>query len=495
MKTESSSQFPVSNSSFLRSRSGQLSVTLLFFAALAVTLISGFVFLAASFLQLSVRSFNRAQAFEVAEAGIEYYRWHLAHDADDYWDGQGASSTGPYVHPYFDKNGTRIGQFELAITPPPPGSTVVTIRSTGKVEADLTVTKVIQVKVAIPSFAKYAVAADAYMRFGEGTQLYGEVFSNQGVRVDGVAHNTIRSAVATYDDPDHGGQEEFGVHTHSVTTDPLPPDPVPTRADVFMAGRQFPVPALDFVSITQDLAALKSDSQSSGFYASSSGAQGFDLVFNGSNYAVYKVTALTPAPGGCTNTSNEEGWGTWSIASETLYASGTIPASGKFFFEDNVWVRGTLGGARVSVGAARFPDNASTRASITVNQDLRYSNFDGSDIISLIAQKDINVGLFSNDVLRIDGALIAQNGRIGRYYYSPPNDGNNSNRCGPTVTRQRITLYGMLVSSERYGFGFDDSTGYILREIIYDANLLYAQAPGFPLITNEYSQVSWDEVQ
>lgn len=475
-------------------RQGQLSVSVVIFSALAVVLISGFVFLAGSFLQLSVRSLNRTQAFSIAEAGIEYYRWHLAHAPSDFEDGTGAP--GPYTHPFYDKSGVRIGEFVLDITPPPAGSTVVTIQSTAKVDADASIQKIIQVRLAVSSLSKFALAMNSAVRFGEGTEVFGEIMSNGGIRFDGLAHNLVQSAVGSYDDPDHGGQAEFGVHTHVGTVDPQPPAAVPSRPDIFMAGRTFPVPALDFAGITQDLATLKTDAQSAGYYATSSGAQGYDLLlFASGTYNVYKVTAVTPPPNGCTNTSNQDGWGTWTVQSETLVASGTIPANGKMFFEDNVWVRGQVSSTRVTIGSGKFPDNASTRTSITLNQDLRYTHYDGKDAIALIAQKDITVGLFSNDILRIDAALVAQNGRVGRFYYQPPNDESNNNRCGSTVVRQKITLYGMLASNLRYGFGYTDATGYQTREIIYDTNLLYAPPPGFPLITDQYALISWDEVQ
>ena len=475
-------------------RDGQLSVTMVIFSALTVVLISGFVFLAGSFLQLSVRSLNRAQAFSIAESGIEYYRWHLAHDPDDFQDGTGVS--GPYVHPFYDKNGTRIGEFELEITPPPAGSTVVIVRSIGRVDADSSIQKIIQVRLAVSSLSRYALAMNGAVRFGAGTEVFGEIMSNGGIRFDGLAHNIVQSAVGSYDDPDHGGQNEFGVHTHTGTIDPLPPSAVPLRSDIFMAGRVFPVPALDFVGITQDLATIKADAQRGGYYATSSGAQGYDLELLASgSYNVYKVTAVTSPPNGCTNTSNQDGWGTWSIQSETFVASGTVPANGKMFFEDNLWVRGQVSSTRLSVGSGKFPDSVATRTSIIINENIRYTDYDGKDAIALIAQKDITVGLLSNDILRIDAALVAQNGRVGRFYYQPPNDQSNNNRCGPTVIRQKITLYGMLASNQRYGFGYTDATGYQEREIIYDTNLLYAPPPGFPLITDQYTLVSWDEIQ
>src|SRR5258708_2508560 len=126
----------------LRER-GQLSVELLLFSTITVVLISGFVSLAASFVQLSLRSLNKNQAFAIAEAGIEYYRWHLAHAPADFQDGTGHA--GPYLHNYFDKDGHFLGSFTLDITPPPVGSNLVTIVSTGRVLADSSVQKIIKV--------------------------------------------------------------------------------------------------------------------------------------------------------------------------------------------------------------------------------------------------------------------------------------------------------------------------------------------------------------
>jgi hypothetical protein len=488
------SNFAACAASRISRRKGQLTLELLIFSTVTVILIGGFAMWASSFLNLSLRDLNRNQAFSIAEAGIEYYRWHLAHDPDDYQDGTGEA--GPYVHDFYDKEGNVIGTYSLDITPPPPGSDMVTIESTGKVVADSSIKKTIKVKLAFPSLIKYATLSNASIRFGAGTEVFGEIFSNGGIRFDGVAHNLVRSAVASYNDPDHGGQDEFGVHTHASSVDPLPPSSVPLRPDVFMAGREFPVPATDFDGITQDLASMKAAAIAEGVYATSSGAFGFDVVlFPDDTYQIYKITALVPAPNGCTNMSNQDGWGTWSIQSETLYKSGTLPENGVFFLEDNVWVRGTIDSARVAIASGVFPDNPTTRTNITVNDDLRYTNYDGTDSIALIAQNNINVGLVSADTLRIDGALVAQNGRVGRYYYQPPNNQSHNNKCGTTVTRSKITLYGMLGSNLRYEFGYTDETGYQDREIIYDSHLLYNPPPQFPLYSNEYQIVSWEEVQ
>ncbi|MDO8515932.1 MAG: hypothetical protein Q7S28_01635 [bacterium] len=488
------SQWSMVNGQWSR-RAGQLSLQLIIFAAVGLILITGFASWTETLLTLSLRDLNKRQAFMIAEGGIEYYRWHLAHNQVDYTDGTGGA--GPYIHNYFDKDAKLIGSFELTITPPPEGSTVVTIKSVGKVIADPSVSKTITVKLGINSFALFSVLANANdMQFGIGTEVFGPIHSNGGIRFDGLAHNLISSAVSEYDDPSHGGQNEFGVHTHVDPQDPLPPDAVPERSDVFMSGRSFPVPAIDFTAITQTLANLKTKAQASSTYYASSSAYGYDLVLATSGiYSLYKVTALHDTPNGCTNTSNEDGWAMWSIGSETFVATSTIPNGGVIFVEDDLWVRGAIDKKRLTVAAGRFPDNPSTWANITVNSSTLYTNYNGSDTLGIIAQNNFNVGLFSEDVLRIDGGIVAQHGRLGRHYYSPPNDQNDSNKCGPTVVRQQITLYGSIISDEGYGFGFEDGTGYQDRIIIYDANLLNSPPPDFPLLSTDFAQLSWDETQ
>jgi len=81
-------------------------------------------------LKLLRLSIEREQAIQIADAGINYYQWHLAHFQNDYKDG--TNSSGPYVHNYVDFDTQQnIGKFSLTIIPPLPGSTVTTVQSTG----------------------------------------------------------------------------------------------------------------------------------------------------------------------------------------------------------------------------------------------------------------------------------------------------------------------------------------------------------------------------
>ena len=439
----------------------------------------------------------REQAFHIAESGVEYYRWHLAHSPDDFYDGTG-TSTGPYVHDFKDAEGNVVGQFSLNITAPDNTSNFVVVESIGTVIDHPTLSKTIRVKFAKPSFAKFAFVADSNLRFGEGTEVFGPIHANGGIRFDGVAHNLVTSARETYDDPDHTGAEEFGVHTHISPTDPLPPIEVPLRSDIFKVGRQFPIPAVDFSGLTNDLSELKTLAQNGGQYFNESGALGYKIVLKENDtFDLYKVMSLENVPdASCQNIYNQDGWSTWSIKTETLQGNYALPVNGVIFVEDDVWVEGKINGARVTIAVGRFPDLASNRKNIIVNNNLLYTKYDGSDSIALIAQKDITSGLFSLDNLRIDAALIAQNGRIGRFYYRPSYVQNNVTYpgCSTNHVRNSVTLYGMLASKNRYGFAYSDNTGYLVRTINYDANLLYNPPPHFPLTSDNYEIISWEEV-
>ncbi len=472
------------------------------FGSIAIVIISGLVGWAGANLQTSRSSVLKEKAIQIAEAGIDYYRWHLAHAPTDFQDGTGVA--GPYVHDFYDKDGVLIGTFTLDIIPPITGSTIVTITSTGRPIENPNLARKIRTRLAIPSMAKFAFVSNSDMRFGAGTEVFGPIHSNGGIRFDGLAHNIVSSARADYDDPDHSGANEFGVHTHvnappgsgvndSFRSGEAPPtSPVPSRTDVFESGRQFPVADVDFVGLTNDLSQIKAAAIANGRYFADAGGTtaGYQIVLRTDDkFEVRRVNTLTSPPGSCTNSQSQTGWGTWSINTLSSQISGSpfdIPANGLIFVEDNVWVEGTINTARVTIASGKFPDDASTRTSITVNNNLRYTNYDGRDVVALIAQNNINVGLSSLNTLSIDAALMAQTGRIGRYYY-----GSN---CGSGYTRNQLTLYGMLATYGRYGFAYTDGTGYANRTITYDANLLYGPPPSFPLTSDQYSTISWEEV-
>ncbi len=466
----------------MKSKNSQISLQIILFSAIFVFIITIFINWFYLTFQYSLKEYYKSTALYIAESGIEYYRWRLNHNPLDY---QNINS--PLVQNFYDKNGRFLGKYTLEITPPATGSTIVTIKSKGEIDSNPPIEKIVKVKVGRPSLAKYAIIVNENVRFGEGTEVYGEIYSNGGIRFDGLAHNLVSSAMESYDDPDHSGGYEFGVHTHIPPVDPLPPSSVPVRSDIFKAGRKFPVPRLDFNMLTLDLAEIKNMASSSGFYWANSEGYGYELVIKPNNkFDLYKVTRIKSSGLSCSNL-------TWTIYStSSLIRDRDLPDNGVMFFEDNLWVRGQINNRRVTIAVGRFPDQENTRPRIIVNQSLRYTNYDGSDAISLISQGDLLIGLESENDIRIDAALVSQEGFIGRPYYS--------NGCGTFYLRNSLTSYGMIASNKRYGFawvcrGNTYCSGYRYRNLIYDSNLFYRPPPYFPLASDFYQIIDYEEIK
>src|SRR3990167_3556240 len=143
---------------FLNNQKGQLTLSVLLFSFVAIIILSGLIIWVDVNLKSAYRSIHRDSAFRIAEAGIEYYRWHLAHAPLDFQDG--TSGPGPYVHDFKDSSGVVIGRFNLSIAPPQSGSTVVAVESTGFLLDNPNRKRKIAVKFGIPSLSSYAVVAN-----------------------------------------------------------------------------------------------------------------------------------------------------------------------------------------------------------------------------------------------------------------------------------------------------------------------------------------------
>jgi hypothetical protein len=413
----------------------------------------------------------REQAFQIAEAGVNYYQWHLAHFPTDYQDGTG--TPGPYVHIYKDKDTQQdIGEFSLQITSPPLGSTIVTIRSTGYTYENPNIKRTITVRYGVPSLAQFAFLTNSTIWIGSSESVSGRVQANNGIRFDGTGNAPIQSAKSTYACPSFQGSP-------CPTTQPGIWGSAPQSTKNFW---QFPVPVTDFSSITSNLSAMKSAAQSNGVYLPPSNSQGYSLVFNSnSTVTIYRVTSLR---------SNPSGWDVNGTArnertdynNRTLISTSALPTNGIIYIEDKTWVEGTLNG-RVMVAAAVLPYNASTAPHIFIPNNIVYTAKDGSSSLGLLAQKDVIVTYYAPNTLEINAALIAQNGSTQFFYW-------------PGRIKNTITHYGSLMSFGVWTWSWVDGSnnivsGYQNTSTVYDTNLLYAPPPSFPTSTAGYQQISW----
>ncbi len=419
------------------------------------------------------------QAFQLAEAGANYYEWHLAHFASDFWDGNASTTPGPYLHNYVDTDtGQLAGQFSLTITPPTVGSTIVTVSSTGIPAANPKEKRKVTVRYGIPSLAQYAFLTNSDAWIGDTENVSGQFFTNGGVRFDGTGNAPIMSAKTTY-------ICKFSFGCSPDQTKPGIWGAAPQATQNFW---QFPVPNVDFTSITADLATLKSSAQSGGLYLAPSNASGYLLRFQpDGTINFYKVTSLYNDPSGTgveldINGNNVVHNNSIDYQNISLLYNKPIPANGVIYIEDQTWVEGVVKG-RVMVAAAVLPYSAATAPSIHIQNNLTYLAKDGTNSVGIIGQKDVLVTYLSPNNLEIDAALIAQNGSAERYYYS-----------GQLLNS--ITIYGATASSGTWTWSWVDgggncSSGYCTTNTTYDSNLLYSPPPSFPLSASGYQQISW----
>lgn len=485
-------------------------LVIMFMVSIIMTSIIGFV---TGQVKYSLRVHAREQAFQIAESGIHFYRWYLAHQVEGRTASQIAAfwATGnpygvnpnPYEVEYTDPNGGGVGRYKLEVTPPAAGSTVVLIKATGWTYKYPDDKRVIQVRFRRPSWSENAVLANDVMRFGSGTEVYGKIHSNQGIRFDGVAHNIVSSAVSTYDDPDHAGAVEFGVHTH-VNVPPAvgvndtfraaeaPSNTPAARSDVFTAGRSFPVPTVDFNGVLGDLNTMKSTAQAGAnnnrYFANLANDVGRKIILktNGT-YDTCRVAAASLTAPATYDIATTNGYKrptnntTCNSCSGQCLQNYTIPDNGIIFVEDNVWLEGQINNKLVTVVAADL--NGGAAPSVYIANNLRYTNYTGKDIIGVIGQNDIEIPKTSANDLRIDAALLAQQGRVGRSDY------------GTADHRNSITIHGAIATNQRYGFAWTNGSqnwGYTTRNLYYDNQLLYFPPPYFPTGT-QYEMDLWQE--
>jgi hypothetical protein len=457
----------------LVSNKGSITAPLLIISAAFIVVIYGLVFLLTNQFNTVQRQSAFDQSLYVAEAGIQYYRWHLAHSPNDFWDGNGEGSEGPYEHIYKDNQGKEVGVFSLQIASPENGSSIVEITSTAWTNQNPEIKRTITASYGAPSLTKYSFLSNASSWYGQGITVHGQIHSNNGIRMDGINTSIVSSSQETY---------QCGSETGCSPTQSMP--------GVWGSGPNsslwvFPQPPIDFDAVFFDLANMRDNAIDSGLYLDDSEASGYHLVFRSDGTVdVYTVTETYSHHGyavyeGCRRLNHR-------IRTEILLDTYSVEDNLIIFIEDDIWVDGVING-KVTVAAAEFPLQ-SNNTNIIINDNLIYLAKDDNHALGLIAHNDIILGRDIPNDFEIDGALMAQNGKVLRHGFFW--------WCGATsnAVRDSLTIYGSILSNQKsyWNFGSGPTSGFRTREITYDANLLYEPPPYFPT-DGEYEFISWEE--
>ena len=101
-------------------------IIVLVFTSIFMIVGIGLLQLVGTLYKTAIKKQNSEKAFQIAEAGVNYYKWRLSHAPDDY--------TGSGDYDYYDPYGGKIGHYNLQITQPPLGTSVVTVNSIGYID-------------------------------------------------------------------------------------------------------------------------------------------------------------------------------------------------------------------------------------------------------------------------------------------------------------------------------------------------------------------------
>lgn len=475
---------------FLRNFKGSIMLLVIVFGGIFLMILaafSGFI-LAGNRAQDYARV--RAEAFQIAEAGLEYYRWFLSHFPGDITNGTGRS--GPFVIPYSDPEGGVVGSYTLSIT----GNTAcgiaqsIDVTSTGVSSNAPNISSTLIARYAAPSVASYSYIVGSSVWAGADRIINGPYHSNGGVRMDGTANSTVSSSLSTWNCTSH-----FGCS---------PPQPSAPGV-VGTGGNQnlwtFPTPQMDFNGIAADFPMLRTRAIDQGIYlprySSTSGSnrhRGYRLTFSPGSGGVSMVTVrrvnsvttlrnVLPIDGSSGPTDDHT-----LISNETLFSTFLVRSGcGLIFVEDNVWLDGTVLG-KVTVVAAGV-DDPSFRPNVVLRGNLTYASTAGTDGLTVISARNILIAPNSPQNMTLHGIFVAASGAFGRNFYGC------SNAHEPRGT---LTIMGTIVSNLRTGTRWTGgcgnmSMGYQTRISAFDRNNAVNPPPFTPFISRQWQFVDWQQ--
>ena len=425
---------------------GVIVAYVLVFGAIALTLLGGLLGFVITQLKMTEQKTSWNEALNIAEAGIDYYRWCLNNGIESNCTGE---------KDYTDSGGNVRGKFSLAIDATTICGQMIkrTITSSGWTNEFPATRRSVRVLYARASAAAYSGVINDGVWFGNDEALSGPFMANGGVRMDGPNQSLVSSAALLSLNGTTTGE---WVCDSSYGCSPCPtgagkcriasakcvcPGVFTTTANANASLFQYPVPPFDFNAITIDLAAIKDKAQhGGGIYLPKSNTvnangKGYHLKFqNDGTVKVYIVTSTTR-----TYSYNTGEWDYFTIANngETPYSTPiyTIPAAcSAIYAEDNVWPEGTIKG-KVTLASANLIATDNIDTNIILGNNITYATSSGNGLVA-IAEGSAFIGPQSPDNLELHGIYVAQKGAFYRNDYS----GN---------IKTNFVLYGSYISKGR----------------------------------------------
>jgi len=396
----------------LASDSGMALAVVMLMSSILFLLVTTLLMLTTYNAQQTTGVTKRNQAMQVAEAGLSEYMYVLSKDPS-FW-----SKNGGVLGP----TGTQEGTWTVTPSTTPSGSVVLTAVGTLKNGTSRTV----RADINFENWSKFIFLVDGPLSIGANAVMDGDVHSNQGISNAGVVTgfaSTISGFQCTATSP----------NTFALGYPGFPRPGYTNNAE-----------KVDFSQLTKDLGDMKLSAVGSGSYYAPSGVLGYDVVLNGSQVTVYKVSAVaTLKPRTKYDASdpivlNDPQLGTLAKTPEGVAA---IPYDGVFYFDDDVWVSG----------------NYSSGVTIVSSKNIWCRD----NIVPTVANQTPTCGLIASRYVLfpwwyqtmpanhvVQAALLSQTGGVGQHHL-----GSQTYANWPTVTLKQQTrsktngVYGWTTSA------------------------------------------------
>ncbi len=449
--------------------------------------------------------YGREQALGIAEAGLEYYRWFLAHNPGNLTNGTGLP--GPYTYTVNDPEGGTLGSAAISVTGNSQCGVIQSIDLTSKGTSNLNpgFPRTIAVRYMQPSVAQYSVLSQSNVWYGQGENLSGPALSNNGFHMDGTSNSTVSSALPSWYCDRYAGCDGLSGRPTSQNE----PGVFGTGSDSHLWS--YPVSTVDFPGMTTNLNTLEGYAQSSGIYLSGTAnyvngvqqgssyppvggtsSKGYHLVLNDDgSMDVYRVTSVSGVLG---YRPDGSGWNTdYDIISSQTYMNTFTPSSNcaVVYVQGTTWLEGVVSGKYTIVAA----DPGAFNPDVILSNNLSYKTYDGTSGLAVIAEHSVRVPINSPDTMSIRGIFVASNGYFARDYY----DSSVGSTYLSYIHRTQVTVGGTVVSSQQSTLNWCGGTcppydsGYNTTIYNFDQVLAFQPPPFTPIASTDYGFVLWRE--
>jgi len=420
---------------------GSISLTAIVFVAVFLMIFSGLSNMLTMQKRTEDAQENKTNSFEVAESGLNYYTWHLAHFPTELQDG--TAHGGPYQHAFSDGYGNPIGKYSLKVSGTTQCSNLTSVKiiSTGWLDSAPDLKTTITAVYTRPTIASFTYITDQNIWFGPDENVWGELHSNGGIKMDGNNDSLVTSQRSTWICP-----PSLGCGNE-------------VRPGIFGSGSgsalwHFPAFYFDFTGVALNFSTLATLAKNGGVYLPSStsiagysSSLGYHLVFMGDGSIQVYIVKTAYGDSGQTYDGPVVTKYLRISTQSSLYQTLSLPSGCSFLYSESpIWIEGTVKG-KIAVVTGDSNNGAGTNNIVLVN-NINYSTNDGTDGLLALAQGDINLTYNSPDNIVLHGLFMSANGRFTRDYYA-----------GNIVTS--FTLYGAIVN-KKTGTNSWESGGHVV---------------------------------